>query len=130
LCLATDLRIVGEDLLIRGGFSSLGIHPGGGHYALLARVLGSEAAAAIGLFGEEIRTGAKAVEVGFAWLTVPSDQVVKAALDLARKVAADPALARKMAHSFRSECGPPALPMDVAAEFERGSQMWSLRRRS
>src|SRR5579875_3172711 len=47
LMLATDLRVVAEDARIIAGFLRIGIHPGGGHFALLARLAGREAAAAM-----------------------------------------------------------------------------------
>src|SRR5579875_3148320 len=47
LMLATDLRVGAEDARIIAGFLRIGIHPGGGHFALLARLAGREAAAAM-----------------------------------------------------------------------------------
>ena len=54
LMLATDLRIVAEDARLISGFLRIGLHPGGGHFGLLAGRAGAEAAAAAGIFGEEI----------------------------------------------------------------------------
>jgi enoyl-CoA hydratase/carnithine racemase len=42
------------------------MHPGGGHFVILSRLIGREAAAAMALFGEGIN-GDKAVELGLAW---------------------------------------------------------------
>jgi len=36
LMLAADLRIVAEDARLISGFLRIGLHPGGGHFALLA----------------------------------------------------------------------------------------------
>lgn len=127
LMLATDLRIVAEDAQIIT-FGRTGIHPGGGHFALLGRLGAREAAAALSLFQEEI-DGRRAVELGLAWEALPADQVDGRALELARRAAADPELARLAVRSFRLELGPPALPWPAALEAERGAQMWSLRRR-
>jgi enoyl-CoA hydratase len=129
LALATDLRIVARDVRLLSGFQRIGIHPGGGHFVLLSRVAGREAAAAMGLFGEEV-DGSRAVELGLAWSAVDDDQVESRALELASRVAADPALARAAARSFRLETGPPAVPWDVAVQAERPSQMWSMRRKN
>jgi enoyl-CoA hydratase len=128
LLLATDLRVVATDARIIAGFTRIGIHPGGGHFALLARLVGWEAAAAIGVFGEEV-SGARAAELGLAWAAVPADQVEDKARDLAVAAGRDPELSRRVVASMRRELGPPAVPWDVAVDFERGSQMWSLRRR-
>lgn len=129
LLLATDLRIVAADLRIIAGFVRIGLHPGGGHFTLLGRLLGAEAAAAIGLFGEEI-SGARAAELGMAWKAVDAADVDKTAFELARTAAADPELARRVVTSMRRELGPPGTPWDVAVDLERGPQMWSLRRRN
>src|ERR1700744_791144 len=57
LMLATDLRIVAEDARLISGFLRIGVHPGGGHFGLLAGRAGSEAAAAMGNFGGGIFAG-------------------------------------------------------------------------
>ncbi len=128
LLLATDLRVVAKDARIIGGFTRIGIHPGGGHFALLARLVGLEAAAAIGVFGEEV-SGVRASELGLAWAAVEADEVEETARGFARTAARDPELARRVVGSMRRELGPPAVPWDVAVDSERAAQMWSLRRR-
>jgi enoyl-CoA hydratase len=128
LMLATDLRIVAEDARLISGFLRIGLHPGGGHFSLLAGRAGTEAAAAAGIFGEEI-SGLRAVELGLAWQALPSEQVEERAAELARRPARDPELARKATASLRTELGPPRLPWAAALEVERGAQLWSLRRR-
>ena len=128
LALATDLRIVAADARFITGFGRIGIHPGGGHFALLGRLVGRDAAAALGLFGVEI-DGRRAVELGLAWEALPPAEVEPRALELARQVAVDPELARQAARSMRLELGPPALSWPAALEAERAVQMWSLRRR-
>jgi len=128
LMLATDLRIVAEDARLISGFLRIGLHPGGGHFGLLAQRAGSEAAAAAGLFGEEI-SGLRAKQLGLAWQALPSDEVEHRAAELARRPARDPELARKATASLRTELGPPRLPWAAALEVERGAQLWSMRRR-
>ena len=103
-------------------------HPAGGHFGLLAGRAGAEAAAAAGVFGEEI-SGLRAVQLGLAWEALPSEQVEERAAELARRPARDPQLARKATASLRTELGPPRLPWAAALEVERGAQLWSLRRR-
>ena len=82
LMLATDLRIVAEDARLISGFLRIGLHPGGGHFGLLAGRAGAEAAAAAGIFGEEI-SGVRAVQLGLAWEALPAEQVEQRAAELA-----------------------------------------------
>ena len=128
LMLATDLRIVAESAQIISGFARIGIHPGGGHFSLINRLAGREAAASLGVFGIPI-DGCRAVQLGLAWEAVPEAEVEPLALRIAQQVAQDPALARATVRTFRTELGPPGLSWAAALEVERGPQMWSLRRR-
>jgi len=128
LLLATDLRIVATDARIIAGFTRIGLHPGGGHFTLLNRLVGREAAAAIGLFGAEV-SGIRAAELGLAWEAVDVAEVDARARELASTVAKDPELARRVVGSLRRELDPPGVSWPAALELERGSQMWSLRRR-
>lgn len=128
LALSTDLRVVSRTARLLPGFAQLGIHPGGGHFTLINRLAGREAAAAMGLFGEEV-DGERAVALGLAWAAYDDDAVEAEALALAARVAGDPALARRLVLSFRRETAPGGVPWDVAVELERSPQMWSLRRK-
>jgi enoyl-CoA hydratase len=128
LMMATDLRIVASDARVISGFIPIGLHPGGGHAALLGRTGAREATAAMMLFGERI-DGVRAAELGLAWAAVEDSQVEDTALTLAARAGADPELARLTARSLRTELGPPALPWAAALELERPSQMWSMRRK-
>jgi enoyl-CoA hydratase len=129
LMLATDLRIVARDARILSGFIPIGLHPGGGHGALLGRTGSREAAAALALFGERI-DGERAAELGLAWAAVDDADVDETALELAGRAGADPELAHRTASSLRAVLGPPALPWAAALELERASQMWSMRRKA
>ena len=129
LALATDLRIIANTARLLSGFLQIGLHPGGGHMALLGRLAGRETAAAMAVFGQEI-DGQRAVELGLAWEALPEADVEPRALALAELAGRDPALARAMAHSLRITLGPPPVAWPVALEAERGQQMWSLRRRA
>jgi enoyl-CoA hydratase len=79
------------------------------------------------LFGEEV-DGETAVRLGLAWETVDDDAVDARALELATRVAEDPALARTTVANFRKETGPPGVSWEIATQFERPAQMWSMRR--
>jgi enoyl-CoA hydratase len=129
LALATDLRVVAEDAVLLSGFLPIGLHPGGGHTALLGRLGSREAASALTLFGERV-TGAQAVRHGLAWTSVPESEVDHVAEQLARTPAQDPALARRTTASLRASLGPPSLPWPAVLELERASQMWSMRRKA
>jgi enoyl-CoA hydratase/carnithine racemase len=126
MLLAADLRIVASDVRLLCGFLKRGMHPGGGHFMLLSRLVGREAAAAMALFGEEIN-GSRAVDLGLAWESVDDAAVEHRALELAGRVAADPALARVAIGNFRMETVSP-VSWEVATQFERPAQMWSMRR--
>ncbi|MDV3221389.1 enoyl-CoA hydratase-related protein [Intrasporangium sp.] len=128
LALATDLRIVSRTARLLPGFAQIGIHPGGGHFTLLNRVAGREAAAAMGLFGEEV-DGERAVALGLAWAAHDDADVEREAHAIAARVAGDPELARRLVRSFRRETAPGGVAWDVAVELERSPQMWSLRRK-
>jgi len=128
LALATDLRVVSRTARFLPGFAQIGIHPGGGHLSLLHRVAGREAAAAMGLFGEEV-DGTRAVDLGIAWSAHEDSEVDEAARTIAGRAAADPELARRLVRSFRRETAPGGMPWEVAVELERSPQMWSLRRK-
>ena len=126
LLLAADLRIVARDARLLCGFLKRGMHPGGGHFVLLSRLIGREAAAAMALFGEEI-DGPRAVDLGLAWESVDDAAVEDRAFELAERVATDPDLARVTVQNFRRETAT-ALSWEVATQFERPAQMWSMRR--
>jgi enoyl-CoA hydratase len=127
MLLAADLRIVARDARLICGFLKRGLHPGGGHFVILSRLIGREAAAAMALFGEEIN-GDKAVELGLAWESVDDAAVEARAVELAARVAADPELARVAVGNFRKEVVNGAVAWDVAMQSERPAQMWSMRR--
>jgi enoyl-CoA hydratase len=127
LAMATDLRVVADDARLIAGFPNLGLHPGGGFFALATRLIGREAAVALGVVGEEL-DGRRAAELGFAWTSTESEQVVDECVRLARRCAADPDLARATIASFRNVAGPPGVSWDAAVDLEHAPQMWTFRR--
>jgi enoyl-CoA hydratase/carnithine racemase len=126
MLLAADLRIIARDARLICGFLKRGLHPGGGHFVILSRLIGREAAAAMALFGDEIN-GDRAREVGLAWESVDDEAVEGRALEFAARVAADPELARVAVSNFRKEVTTP-VTWEIATQFERPAQMWSMRR--
>lgn len=129
LMLSCSLRIVATDARIAAGFRPLGLHPGGGHLALLARSLSFDATVAVGLFGEPL-TGEDARRLGLAWDAVPDSDVEKRAMGLARAAGKDPELSRMVMRSVRLELGPPGLSLAAALDLERAAQMRTQRRRA
>jgi enoyl-CoA hydratase len=129
LALAADLRVVAEDARLASGFQRIGLHPGGGHFALALRGLGRESAAALGLFDQEL-SGLDAARTGRAWRAVADDDVDREALSIAKRAAADPDLARRAVKTFRLEAGPPQSSWANGVELERGPQEWSFGRAS
>src|SRR3954462_12178043 len=102
MLLATDLRIVAQDARLLCGVLKRGMHPGGGHFVILSRLIGREAAAAMALFGEEI-DGSRAASLGLAWEAVDEEAVEPRAGEPAGRGAADPELARAAVGNFRKE---------------------------
>jgi enoyl-CoA hydratase len=127
LALSTDVRVVATDARLISGFAKIGIHPGGGQASLIAGVAGREAAAAMILFNQEM-SGARAAELGLAWIATEDGNVDQVAFDLAANSAHDPALARRMVSSLRHQLGPPAVPLELAVDVDRAHQIWSYRR--
>jgi enoyl-CoA hydratase len=125
----TDVRVASLDARFISGFQRIGVHPGGGHFALLARSVGYQAAAALTVFDQEI-DGARAASIGLVWEAVAQEQVLPRAMEIAGRVAGDPDLARAVVGSARSEYGPPSVPPDVGLEIELASQLWSLSRKA
>lgn len=127
LALAADLRIVAHDARIFSGFHRIGLHPGGGHFTILERVAGREAAIALGVFDEEL-DGDRAVALGLAWAAVPREEVDGRALAIATKVADDPVLACSAIGTARRELGPPRLGWPAGLDLETPAQVASLKR--
>jgi enoyl-CoA hydratase len=128
LLLSTSLRVIARSAHIVAGFSLLGLHPGGGHLALLHRAAGYETTVAVGVLGQAL-SGTRAYELGIAWEAPETAQVDERAEELARSAAADPELSRMVMASLQHEVGPPPLSLAAALELERASQMRTQRRR-
>ncbi|WP_436791429.1 enoyl-CoA hydratase-related protein [Yinghuangia sp. YIM S10712] len=128
LALAADLMIVTPDAVLDSGFLARGIHPGGGHLALLQRTLGLTGSVAMGALGIPL-SGTEAVARGLAWASADADKLLATGRDVTRLAAADPALARRIKQSAHLEHGLSVAQWDAAIEAERGVQMWSMSRK-
>lgn len=84
-----DIRIASESAKFAESFIKVGIVPGDGGAWLLPRVVGRSKAAEMSFTGEAI-DAAEALACGLVSRVVPSDQLMGAAMTLARKIAANP----------------------------------------
>ncbi|MGW1029083.1 enoyl-CoA hydratase-related protein [Streptomyces sp. NPDC002577] len=84
--LACDVIIAARSARFDPCFLDIGIHPGGGHLWRLQNLVGRQATAAMVLFGETL-DGEQAAALGLAWQVVDDDQLMPAALRLARRAA-------------------------------------------
>lgn len=126
LALATDVRIVGDDAVLRSGFLRIGAHPGGGHFGLMERLGGPQTTAAMTLLEQKV-VGAEAVRLGLAWEAVEDQRVDARATELVAGVS-DPELVRFATRSLRAQFGAAAPAAALALRAEQAGQMWSLRR--
>jgi enoyl-CoA hydratase len=120
-----DVRLVADDVELIG-FGAAGVHPGGGHLAMLLGV-SPQVAAAVALFDHRIHAQ-DAVTLGIALKSVPRDDLMRHALALAAGAARDPSLSRRITWTYRAAAG----GADRAATgilIERAPQIWSLNRR-
>lgn len=126
LALACDVRIMATDARILSGFLRIGLHPGGGHFTMLERLVGPQAAVAMTLLGEEL-TGQRLVDVGLAWEILDAALVDDRALELAGRMA-DHRLTRDAMATFRAQSASRQLPLATAIRAEQAAQFDSLAR--
>jgi enoyl-CoA hydratase len=124
LALACDVILAAESARFDTRFIDLGLHPGGGHTWMLQRRIGSQAAAALVLFGR-VLDGRQAERVGLAWSCVPDDELIPLAMEMASAAASAPRdLVERIKQTMRD-----VLPLtDAAAAVERelDPQVWSI----
>jgi len=126
LALCCDVRVAGESARFDSRFTTIGIHPGGGHTWMLDRAVGPQAAAAMVLFGERVE-GRRAAELGLAWRCVPDAELLDAAVVLATRAANAPRdLLRAVKASLVEAPWRPDFASAVAMELDR--QQESFRR--
>jgi enoyl-CoA hydratase len=126
LALACDVRIVATDVQVRG-FSVAGVHPGGGHIAMMTDRLRLDRAAATVLFGQPM-DGPAALESGFATALVDRAELRDRVLAVAEGAGDDVELARAVTASYRATVASGLTPQ-AAVLLERAPQVWSLHRR-
>ncbi|GGD98258.1 enoyl-CoA hydratase [Polymorphobacter glacialis] len=90
-----DMRIAAESALFACSFIKVGIVPGDGGAWSLARVVGYATAAELFFTGERF-DAARAKEIGLVSRVVPDAALMETAMELAQKVAANPARALRL----------------------------------
>ncbi|MDT3440213.1 MULTISPECIES: enoyl-CoA hydratase-related protein [unclassified Pseudofrankia] len=126
LPMACDVVLCSPSAVFDPRFLDVGIHPGGGHLWRLSRQVGSQGAAALVLLGDTL-TGEEAAARGLAWRCLPENDLLDAALKLARRAAnRDPELVARTKQSLRASL---ALTESKAAlELELAAQEWAVSR--
>ena len=90
-----DIRIAGESARFAESFVKLALIPGDGGAWLLPRVVGHSKACEMAFTGDPI-DAAEALACGLVSKVVPDDALMQTALDLARRMAANPPHALRM----------------------------------
>ena len=91
LAMACDIRYVSQSAAMSVNFSRLGIHPGMGSSYHLPQIVGTQQAARLMLTGCVIK-GDEAQRMGLALESLPTEEVLPAALKLAREITVSAAL--------------------------------------
>ena len=105
VALATDLRLVASQAKIGLNFAQLGLHPGMGGSWLLAQAVGPQRAAELLYTGRLVR-GEAAASWGLAMEALPADEVLPAAMELARNIASSsPVVVRQLKQSLGTDRG-------------------------
>jgi enoyl-CoA hydratase len=124
LALACDVILAGESARFDTRFIDLGLHPGGGHTWMLQRRIGSQAAAALVLFGR-VLDGRGAERARLAWSCVPDDELLPLAMEMASAAARAP---RDLVARIKQTMRDVTQLTDAAAAVERelDPQVWSI----
>ena len=109
LAMACTLRVASENARMGLPETSLGIIPGYGGTQRMARLIGTAKAYELILTAEKGLTAAEAERIGLVNRVVPAGQALAAAIDLAKKIAANgPAACRYALDAIRSGIEMPA----------------------
>lgn len=122
LALLCDIRVAATDARLGATFARIGIHSGLGITAMLPRLAGYETAARM-LFTGRTVTGEQAQRLGLVGDSVPADEVLPRALELAHAIAAAAPLAvREMKRTLRLAAGRDRLDLEPVLELESLAQ--------
>jgi 2-(1,2-epoxy-1,2-dihydrophenyl)acetyl-CoA isomerase len=103
LALACDLRVVGDKASLSTAYGRVGLVPDGGAPHHLARLVGTARAAELLLLPDRVVSPDEAVAWGLALASVPREQVLPRALEVAQRLAAGPATALRLVKSLLRE---------------------------
>jgi enoyl-CoA hydratase len=124
LALAADVRIVSPKARLDSRFLAIPVHPGGGHFWMLARAGSAQTTAAMTLLGQAL-DGESAVRHGLALECVPAELLLDRARELCARAAATPrALLLRAKATWRAEASEPDLA--TASEEELREQLASM----
>lgn len=123
VALACDVVLCSPEARFDPRFLDVGIHPGGGTFFKLQRLVGPQAAAAMVLFGEALQ-GEEAVRVGLAWKCLPADELLPAAVAMARR-AADRNRALVLRAKQTHLASQSMTTAEEALDYEYEAQAWS-----
>ncbi len=97
-----DIRIAAESARFAESFVRLGLIPGDGGAWFLPRVVGMSKACELTFTGDPV-DAAEALAIGLVSRVVPDERLLEEALDLARRIAANPPRAVRMAKRLLRE---------------------------
>lgn len=114
-----DIRLMAETAVVAESYVKLGIIPGGGGGWILPRVIGPQRANLMTLTGDAI-DARTALEYGLVAEVVAPDVLLDRAVDLARRIAANPGHATRMAKRLMREGADMKLPtlLEMAAGYQ------------
>jgi enoyl-CoA hydratase/carnithine racemase len=114
-----DLRIASEEASFAESFVKLGLIPGDGGAWLLQRIVGLAKACEMTFTGEAV-SAREALQCGLVQKVVPQADLMDAALDLARRIAANPPSALRMAKKLIRESQQASLQtiLEMSAAFQ------------
>jgi len=114
-----DIRLMADSAVVAESYVKLGIIPGGGGGWLLPRLIGPQRAAILTLTGDAINAQT-ALDYGLVAEVLPADQLMDRAMELARKIAANPGHATRMAKRLMREGADMKLPtlLEMAAAYQ------------
>ncbi len=117
LALACDLRIASERAAIGQTFNRIGLHPDWGGTYLLPRLVGRARAAELVFLAEMVEAD-RLLEMGLVNRVVPDDRLAEETGELARRLAAKPALPLRLAKEGLRRSLDASLPEMLDYELE------------